>query len=79
MDLKQRISEAAVVDGGVTLDEELHNDMKALVDTGTKHVHSLYPEHTFKCILSPAETSECIKECQINEMALHFHQTVPSS
>ena len=51
MDLKQRIiSEVAVVDGGVALDEELHNDMKALVDTSTKHVHSLYPEDTFKCI-----------------------------
>ena len=49
MRLKQRISEAAV-DGGVALDEELHNDMKALVDTSTKHVHSLYPEDTFERI-----------------------------
>ena len=78
MDLKQRISEAAA-DGGVALDEELHNDMKALVDTSTKHVHSLYPEHTLNVFLRPAETSEFIKECQINEMALHFHQTVPLS
>ena len=37
MRLKQRISEA-VTEGGITLDKELHIDMKALVDTSTKQV-----------------------------------------
>ena len=49
MRLKRKISEAAC-EGGITLDEELHNDMKALVDSNTKQVHSLHPEGTFECI-----------------------------
>ena len=49
MHLKRKISEAAR-EGGITLDEELHNDMKALVDSSTKQVHSLHPEGTFECI-----------------------------
>ena len=49
MRLKQRISEAAR-DGGIKLNEELHNDMKAMVDNSTKQVHSLHPEGTFERI-----------------------------
>ena len=49
MRLKQRISEAAR-DGGIKLNEELHDDMKALVDNSTKQVHSLHPEGTFESI-----------------------------
>jgi len=49
MHLKKRISEVAIEDG-VTLDEELHNDMKVLVDATTKQAHSFYPEDTFEHI-----------------------------
>lgn len=32
------------------MDEELHNDMKTLIDSSTKQVHSLHPDETFECI-----------------------------
>ena len=69
MRLKQRISEAAV-DGGIALDEELHNDMKALVDTSTKHVHSLYPEDTFERIFWDQQKQESLLK---NAKSMRWH------
>jgi len=44
--LKQKISAAASQDG-VMLDDELHNEMKIMMDATTKQVYSLYPEGSF--------------------------------
>ena len=56
--LKQKISDVAS-QGGVVLDNEIHNDMKAVMDATTNQVHSLYPEGSFQRIFWDQQQMAC--------------------
>jgi len=56
--LEQKISAAASQEG-ITLDDELHNDMKTMMDAATKQVYSLYPEGSFQRLFWDQQQTAC--------------------
>ena len=56
--LKQKISDVAS-QGGVVLDNEIHNDIKAMMDATTNQVHSSYPEGSVQQIFWDHQQMAC--------------------
>ena len=56
--LQEKISTAATQDG-VTLNVDLHDDMKAMMDATTKQIHSMYPEGSFQRLFWDQQQTAC--------------------
>ena len=56
--LKQKISDVTSQDG-VLLDDEMHKDMKAMMNASTNQVHSMYPEGSFQQVFWDQQQTAC--------------------
>ena len=70
--LKQKISDVTS-QGGVVLDDEIHNDIKAMMDVTTNQVHSSYPEGSFQRIFWDQQQTACSLK---NSRSMKWHPLI---